>query len=107
MLPKSLSKRVFLAFAALGVAMLLTVSASLFVVLRQAHRDDIQKSLVYEVAGVEASLLANPVSDQTQYETRIKRIAASIVDDGGFILVQGSRGLVRTVAGNPSSSDMP
>jgi signal transduction histidine kinase len=107
MLPQSLSKRVFLAFAALGVAMLFTVSASLFVVLRQAHRDDIQKSLVYEVAGVEASLLANPVSDQTQYETRIKRIAASIVDDGGFILVQGPRGLVRTVAGNPSSSDMP
>jgi len=107
MLPRSLSKRIFLAFAALGVAMLLTVSASLFVVLRQAHRDDIQKTLVYEVAGVEASLLANPVSDQGGYETRIKKIAASIVDDGGFILVQGPRGVVRTVAGSPSSTDMP
>jgi signal transduction histidine kinase len=107
MLPRGLSKRIFLAFAALGVAMLLTVSASLFVVLRQAHRDDIQKSLVYEVAGVEASLLANPVADQGGYETRIKKIAASIVDDGGFILVQGPRGLIRLVAGSPSSTEMP
>jgi signal transduction histidine kinase len=107
MLPKSLSRRIFLAFAALGVTMLITVSASLFVVLRNAHQDDIKQSLVYEVAGVEASLVANPVSDQTGYETRIGKIAAWIVDDGGFILVQGPRGLVRTVAGAPSSSDMP
>jgi len=107
MLPRSLSRRVFLAFVALGVAMLLAVGASLFVVLRQAHQDDVQKSLVYEVAGVEASLLANPVADQSGYETRIQRIAASVVDDGGFILVQGPRGVVRIVAGNPSSSDMP
>src|SRR5664280_748764 len=108
MLPKSLSRRIFLAFAALGVAMLLTVGASLFLVLRQAHLDDIQQSLVYEVAGVEASLLANPVSDQSGYETRIQKIAASIVDNGGFILAQGPRGVVRTVAGAPpSSTEMP
>jgi signal transduction histidine kinase len=108
MLPKSLTKRIFLAFAALGVAMLLTVSASLFLVLRQAHQDDIKQSLVYEVAGVEASLLANPVADQTGYETRIQKIAASVVDDGGFILVQGPRGVVRTVAGTPpASTQMP
>ena len=107
MLPKSLSKRIFLAFAALGVAMLLTVSGSLFVVLRQAHRDDIQKTLVYEVAGVEASLIADPVVDQSQYETRIQKIAASVVDEGGFILSQGPRGVVRTVAGNSFSAEMP
>src|ERR1035437_4726567 len=108
MLPKSLSKRICLAFAALGVSMLLTVGASLFLVLRQAHRDDIKQSLVYEVAGVEASLLANPVPDQTGYETRIQKIAASVVDEGGFILVQGPRGVVRTVAGTPpASTQMP
>jgi signal transduction histidine kinase len=108
MLPMSLSKRIFLAFAALGVAMVLTVSASLFVVLRQAHQDDIKQSLTFEVAGVEASLLANPVPDQSGYETRIQKIAASVVDEGGFILVQGPRGVVRTVAGTPPpSTQMP
>lgn len=107
MLPKSLSKRIFLAFAALGVAMLLTVSASLFVVLRNAHQDDIKKTLGYEVVAVEASLLANPVSGQGQYEGRITKLTTSIVDDGGFVLVQGPRGLVRIVAGSPSSTDMP
>src|SRR5665811_2396430 len=107
MLPKSLSKRIFLAFAALGVAMLLTVSASLFVVLRDAHQDDIKKTLGYEVVAIEASLLANPVSDQGSYEGRITKLTTSIVDDGGFVLVQGPRGLVRIVAGKASLTDMP
>jgi len=107
MLPKSLSKRIFLAFAALGVAMLLTVSASLFVVLRNAHQDEIKKTLGYEVVAVEASLLASPVSDQGSYEGRITKLTTSIVDDGGFVLVQGPRGLVRVVAGNASLIDMP
>jgi len=107
MLPRSLTKRIFLAFAALGIAMLVAVSASLFVVLRDAHQDDIKKSLGYEVVVVEASLLANPVSDQTGFEGRIKNLTGSIVDDGGFVLVQGPRGAVRVVAGNPSSATMP
>jgi len=107
MLPKSLSRRIFLAFAALGVAMLLTVSASLVVVLRNAHQDDIKKTLGYEVVAIEASLLANPVSDQGSYEGRIAKLTTSIVDDGGFVLVQGPRGLVRIVAGTPSSTEIP
>jgi signal transduction histidine kinase len=107
MLPRSLTKRIFLAFAALGIAMLVTVSASLFVVLRDAHQDDIKKSLGYEVVVVEASLLANPVSDQTGFEGRIRNLTGSIVDEGGFVLVQGPRGAVRVVAGNPSSATMP
>jgi hypothetical protein len=104
MLPSSLSKRIAVAFAALGIAMLVTVSASLFVVLRNAHQDDIKQSLGYEVVVVEASLLANPVSGQAQFEQRITNLTTSIVDAGGFILVQGPRGAVRVVAGNPSSA---
>ena len=107
MLPRSLTKRIFLAFAALAIAMLMAVSASLFVVLRDAHQDDIKKSLGYEVVVVEASLLANPVSDQTGFEGRIKNLTGSIVDEGGFVLVQGPRGAVRVVAGSPSSATMP
>jgi signal transduction histidine kinase len=107
MLPRSLSRRILLAFAALGIAMLITVSGSLFVVLRNAHQDDIKQSLGYEVVVVEASLLANPVADQTQFETRIRNLTTSIVDAGGFVLVQGPRGAIRVVAGNPSSTAMP
>ncbi|MGD0863102.1 MAG: HAMP domain-containing sensor histidine kinase, partial [Candidatus Limnocylindrales bacterium] len=55
----------------------------------------------------EASLLANPVSDQTGFEGRIRNLTGSIVDEGGFVLVQGPRGAVRVVAGNPSSATMP
>ena len=107
MLPKSLTRRILLAFAALGVAMLVAVSASLFVVLRDAHQDDTKKSLGYEVIVVEASLLANPVTEQGQFEQRVKNLTTSLVDDGGFVLVQGPRGAVRVVAGNPSSATMP
>jgi len=107
MLPKSLSKRIAVAFVALGIAMLVTVSASLFVVLRNAHQDDIKQSLGYEVVVVEASLLANPVSGQAQFEQRITNLTTSIVDAGGFILVQGPRGAIRVIAGNPSSAAMP
>jgi len=107
MLPKSLSGRIFLAFAALGIAMLVTVSSSLFVVLRNAHQDDIKQSLGYEVVVVEASLLANPVADQAGFETRVKSLTTSIVDAGGFVLVQGPRGAIRVVAGSPVSMAMP
>ena len=64
MLPQSLTKRIFLAFAALGVAMLVAVSASLFLVLRDAHRDQITQSLGYQIVAFEASLVRNPASGQ-------------------------------------------
>jgi signal transduction histidine kinase len=107
MLPKSLSRRIFLAFAVLGIAMLVTVSGSLFFVLRNAHQDDIKKSLSYQVLVVEASVLANPVAGQGQFEQRIRNLTTSIVDDGGFVLAQGPRGAITVVAGNPSSTTMP
>ena len=107
MLPRSLTKRVFLAFAALGVAMLVAVSASLFVVLREAHRDNIKQSLSHQVVVVTASLLANPVSGQRGLEVRIKNLTTPIVDQGGFVLVEGPRGAVGIVAGTPPAATMP
>jgi signal transduction histidine kinase len=107
MLPRSLTKRVFLAFALLGVAMLVTVSASLFVVLREAHRDNIKQSLSHQVVVVTASLLANPVSGQRGLEVRIRNLTTPIVDEGGFVLVQGPRGAVAVVAGTPPAATMP
>ncbi len=107
MLPRSLTGRMILAFVGLSVALLVAVSGSLFFVLRNAHQDDIKKSLGYEVAAVEVSLIANPVAGQGGFEQRIRNLTASIVDDGGFVLVQGPRGAVTVVAGSPSSTTMP
>jgi signal transduction histidine kinase len=107
MLPRSLTKRVLLAFAVLGVAMLVAVSASLFVVLREAHRDGIKQSLSRQVVVLTASLQANPVSGQHGLEVRIKNLTTPIVDQGGFVLVQGPRGAVGIIAGNPPAATMP
>ena len=107
MLPQSLTRRIFLAFAALGVAMLVAVSASLFLVLRDAHRDQITQSLGYQIVAFEASLVRNPASGQAALEQRIQDAATSIVADGGFVVAQGPRGAVHTVAGTPPALTWP
>jgi signal transduction histidine kinase len=107
MIPRSLTKRIFLAFAALGVAMLVTVTGSLFVVLRDAHQDEIKQSLGYVVVYFEASVVKTPVSGQVGLEQRIQDQDAQLVNDGGFVLVQGPRGVISIVAGSPSSTSMP
>jgi signal transduction histidine kinase len=107
MLPRSLTKRVFLAFAVLGVAMLVTVSASLFVVLRDAHRDNIKQSLSHQVVVLTASLKASPATGQRGLEQEIRNLTTPIVDQGGFVLVEGPRGAVGIVAGSPPATTMP
>ncbi len=107
MLPRSLTKRIFLAFAALGFAMLVTVGASLFVVLRDAHQDQIRQSLANQVVVFEASLVRNPVTGQGGLEQRIQDYTTTLVDDGGFALLQGPKGVVRIIAGTPSSLKWP
>ncbi len=107
MIPRSLTKRIFLAFAALGFALLVTVGTSLFVVLRDAHRDEITQSLGSQVVAFEASLLRNPVADLARLEQRVQDSTTTIVADGGFVLAQGPNGGLRVVAGTPSSLDWP
>jgi signal transduction histidine kinase len=107
MLPRSLRNRIFLAFALLGVALLATVTASLFLVLRDLHEEEIKQTLGFEVVAIEVSLNANPVNEPAGLDRRVKSLTQSIVDQGGFILAQGPRGIVRVVAGNPSSTEMP
>ncbi len=107
MLPKSLTRRIFLAFALLGLVMLVTVGGSLFVVLRNAHQDEITQSLGSSVVAFEASLLRNPVAAEGGLEQRIQDNFTSLVDDGGFVLAQGPKGVVRVIAGSPSSTPFP
>jgi signal transduction histidine kinase len=107
MLPRSLSKRIFLAFAALGFALLVTVGASLFVVLRDAHQDGIKQSLLNDVVAFEAYLVRNPATDQTGVEQRLREATSTLTDGGGFVLAQGPRGVVRVVAGTAASTDWP
>ena len=109
MLPRSLTKRIFLAFAALGFAMLVTVGASLFFVLRDAHRDEITQSLGNQIVVFEASLVRNPVAvaGAGGIEQRVLDYTTTLVGDGGFVLAQGPKGAVRVIAGSPASSTWP
>jgi signal transduction histidine kinase len=108
MLPRSLTGRIFLAFVGLSAALLVAVSATLFVVLRNLHEDEIKQSLGKEVVLIVASFVTEPTTDQPgQIEQRVQTYASAIVDDGGFILVQGPAGAVRLLAGHPSSVAMP
>lgn len=107
MLPRSLTPRILLAFGVLGAALLLTASASLFVVLRNTHQDLLKESLGNEVVVVEASFVADPASGQAAYEARLRKLTISIADQDGFVLIQGPMGAVRVMAGSPSSTPFP
>ncbi len=108
MIPRGLTSRIVLGFVALAVVLLLAVSATLFLVLRNIHQDEIKSTLGYQVLGIEASFVRQPGSTVAgQIEQLVQDSSSTITDDGGFILVQGPKGAVRVLAGNPSSTDMP
>ena len=107
MRPRGLTGRIILAFVGLSAVSLLAVSATLFVVLRNAHQDNLKQSLGHEVVVVEASLLVNAPANQAGVEQQVRQLAGSVVDDGGFVLAKGPRGAVRIVAGTPSSTPFP
>jgi two-component system OmpR family sensor kinase len=108
MILRGLTSRIILAFVALAVALLLAVSATLFLVLRDLHETSTKTTLGYEVVGIEASFVRQPgVTLAGQIEQLVQDSSSTITDDGGFILVQGPKGVVRVLAGNPSSTEMP
>ena len=109
MFPRGLTSRIVLGFAALSAALLLAVSATLFVVLHDLHENEIKASLGNQVVLIEAAtFLHQPTGvGQGQIEQTIKDYSGPIVDDGGFILVAGPKGALRIVVGNPSSTDLP
>jgi signal transduction histidine kinase len=108
MILRGLTSRIILGFVALAVALLLAVSATLFLVLRDLHETSIKTTLGYEVIGIEASFIRQPgVTLAGQIEQLVQDSSSTITDDGGFILVQGPKGVVRVLAGNPSSTEMP
>jgi signal transduction histidine kinase len=108
MILRGLTSRIILGFVALAVALLLAVSATLFLVLRDLHETSIKTTLGYEVIGIEASFVRQPgVTLAGQIEQLVQDSSSTITDDGGFILAQGPKGVVRVLAGNPSSTEMP
>jgi len=104
MLPRGLTGRIVLAFGGLATAMLLTVAATLFVVLHQLHEAEIRDSLSRQVAAVVVTLAREPA---TQWDATLADTGASLAGDGGYILVQNPNGAVRLVAGTPSSLQVP
>jgi two-component system OmpR family sensor kinase len=108
LLPKSLTGRIILSFCALSAVLLLTASGTLFESLRSTHEEAITQSLGNQVVLIVAAVAGEPVTDQQgQMEQTVKRYATPIIDDGGFILVQGPKGAIRIVAGNPAAAVMP
>jgi signal transduction histidine kinase len=107
MLPNSLRSRILLAFTGLGVALLIAIAGSLFVVLRNLHEDEITQSLTTRVVAIEAGLNANAIADAGSLETLVQNLSQSIVDDGGFVLAQGPRGAIRVLAGDAPTTDLP
>jgi signal transduction histidine kinase len=109
MIPRSLTSRIVLAFAGLGVALLIAVGASLFLVLRDAHQAEIKSSLGNQVVLIEAAaFLHQPAgAGLAQIQQTITDYSGPIVADGGYIIVQGPKGATRFVVGSPSSTDIP
>ena len=109
MIPRGLTSRILVAFIALAAALLVAVSASLFVVLHDLHLDEIKSKLGNQVVLIEASLVHQPASvvGAAAIEQVVTDYSSAITDDGGFILAQGPRGAVRVLAGNPPSTEVP
>ena len=104
MVPKSLTGRIVVAFTGLALAVLLTLGATMYLVLHQLHQDAIRDSLSGQVSALTATLARERVAlwDQT-----VTDFGQSIASDGGFALVQSPAGAVRTLAGSPSSIQIP
>jgi signal transduction histidine kinase len=108
LLPRGLTGRIMLGFIGLSVALLLTASATLFESLHSAHENEITQSLGKQVVFMVVTIASEPVGEQQpQIEQKIRTYAKPIIDDGGFILVQGPKGAIRIIAGNPTSTVMP
>ncbi len=104
MLPRGLTGRIVLAFAALGTATLIALAGSLFVVLRELHQTEITDSLTRQATAIAATLSTTPAG---QWETTIQQSGASIADDGGFVILKGPAGAIRVLAGDPVSVTVP
>ncbi|MGA3056806.1 MAG: HAMP domain-containing sensor histidine kinase [Candidatus Limnocylindrales bacterium] len=109
MIPRGLTGRIVLAFVGLGVALLIAVSASLFLVLRDAHQAETKSSLGNQVVLIQAAVFLHQPAGvgQAQIQQAISDYSGPIVADGGYIIILGPKGATRFVVGNPSSMDVP
>jgi signal transduction histidine kinase len=104
MVPSSLTGRIVLAFVGLALALLLTLGAAMFLVLHQLHQDANMDSLSRQVASL---MVALSRERPALWDETVQEVGQSIADDGGFIVVQNPNGSIRTLAGSPSSIELP
>jgi two-component system, OmpR family, sensor kinase len=104
MLPRGLTGRIILAFVGLSAALLVAVSATLFVVLRNLHEDEIKQAIGIRAVGVVYAVNLEPIA---QWDATVKDLGAQIATDGGYILVRGPGGAVRVLVGNPPNVNIP
>jgi signal transduction histidine kinase len=104
MRPRSLTGRLVLAFGAISLALLVSVSATLFFVLREQHQNQAKQSL-----GAQVVWLVYAVNSQkaNQWQATIVDEGSQIASDDGYILAQNPNGAVRVLVGSPSSVEIP
>ena len=93
-----------LAFVGLSLALLAAIAVTMFVELRNIHEDEIKQDLGARAVGVEYAVNLEP---QSQWDATVSDLAAPIVADGGYVLVQGPAGKIRAVVGTPPSLTLP
>src|SRR5512140_3421826 len=104
MLPRGLTGRIILGFVGLSVALLIAVSATLFVVLRNLHEDEIKQDLGARAVAVEYAV---SLQSFAQWDQAVQKVGGQIADNGGYVLVRGPQGKIRSVIGNPPSLTIP
>ena len=104
MLPRSLTGRIVLAFVGLSVAMLIAVTATLLLVLREQHQNQIKQSLGAQVVWLVYAVNSERAAD---WQATIVQEGAQIQKDGGYILARNPNGATRVLVGNPSSVEIP
>jgi signal transduction histidine kinase len=104
-LPRGLTGRIILAFVGLSVALLLAVSATLFVVLRNLHEDEIKQTIGIRAVSVVYAVNLEPVG---KWDATVQDLVGdAITADGGYVLVRGPGGAVRVLVGTPPNVDIP
>jgi signal transduction histidine kinase len=103
-LPRSLTSRIILAFVGLSVALLIAVSATLFLVLREQHQNQTKQSLGAQIVWLVYAVNSGKAAT---WNATIVDEGAQIQADGGFILTRNPNGAVRVLVGDPSSVEIP
>jgi signal transduction histidine kinase len=104
MLPRGLTSRIVLAFAGIGVALMIVIGAASYAVMYNLHDTTDRDNLSRQVVGFVVNLVNRR---EATWDAYLRQAGASIGTEDGFIVVQNPNGAILTLVGSPSSVSMP